>query len=128
MAISPSSADTATADTKEARDRLATHLADLHRLHIVLAEDSRALKRLTAEGNALAEIQMAAELMEQYIASSNAFLENMRGRMEARLTVLRRGEPITNGRPENAPGHAMFWLAFSRMTAVLRRAHVITGA
>lgn len=128
MAANPSNADTTATDTKEARDRLATHLADLHRLHIVLAEDSRALKRFTAEGNALAEIQMASELMEQYIAASNAFLENMHGRMEARLTVLRRGEPITNGRPENAPGHATFWLAFSRMCAVLRRAQVIAGA
>lgn len=114
-------------DTKEARDRLAMHLAELHRLHIVLAEDSRALKRFTAEGNALAEIQMAGELLEQYIAASNAFLENMHGRMDARLTVLRRGEPITNGRPENAPGHAEYWLAFSRLSAVLRRAHVIAG-
>ena len=128
MAANPSNADTTATDTKEARDRLATHLADLHRLHIVLAEDSRALKRFTAEGNALAEIQMASELMEQYIAASNAFLENMHGRMEARLTVLRRGEPITNGRPENAPGHTTFWLAFSRMCAVLRRAQVIAGA
>lgn len=128
MPALPSNADTTATDTKEARDRLATHLADLHRLHIVLAEDSRALKRFTAEGNALAEIQMASELLEQYIAASNAFLENMHGRMEARLTVLRRGEPITNGRPENAPGHATFWLAFSRMCAVLRRAQVIAGA
>lgn len=128
MPALPSNAETTTLDTKEARDRLAAHLADLHRLHIVLAEDSRALKRFTTEGNALAEIQMASELLEQYIAASNAFLENMHGRMEARLTVLRRGEPITNGRPENAPGHATFWLAFSRMCAVLRRAQVIAGA
>ena len=128
MPALPSNAETTTLDTKEARYRLAAHLADLHRLHIVLAEDSRALKRFTTEGNALAEIQMASELLEQYIAASNAFLENMHGRMEARLTVLRRGEPITNGRPENAPGHATFWLAFSRMCAVLRRAQVIAGA
>ena len=128
MPALPSNAETTTLDTKEARDRLAAHLADLHRLHIVLAEDSRALKHFTTEGNALAEIQMASELLEQYIAASNAFLENMHGRMEARLTVLRRGEPITNGRPENAPGHATFWLAFSRMCAVLRRAQVIAGA
>ena len=128
MAALPSNAETATADTKEARDRLGTHLAELHRLHIVLAEDSLALKRFTADGNALAEIQMAGELLEQYIAASNAFLENMHGRLEARLTVLRRGEPITNGRPENAPGHATFWLAFSRMCAVLRRAQAIAGS
>lgn len=127
MAVLPSNAETTAADTKEARVRLTTHLVELHRLHIVLAEDSRALKRFTADGNALAEIRMVSELLEQYIAESNAFLDNMHGRMEARLTILRRGEPITNGRPENAPGHAVFWLGFSRLCAVLRRAQVIAG-
>lgn len=128
MSALPSNAETTAADIKAARERLATHLADLHRLHIVLAQDSRELKRFTAEGNPLVEIQMATELLEQYIGASNAFLENMHGRLDVRLTVLRRGEPITNGRPENAPGHATFWLAFSRMCAVLRRAQAIAGS
>jgi hypothetical protein len=45
----------------------------------------------------------------------------MRGRFEARLTLLRRGEPIANANRDDAPGHAEFWLAFSRLTAVVRR-------
>jgi hypothetical protein len=121
-------ADTAIAlDARESRERLARHLADMHRLHVVLAEDSRALKRFSTQGHSLVEIQLASELLEQYLAASNAFLENMRGRFEARLAVLRRGEPIVNGRPENAPGHAPFWLAFSRLCAALRRAQAIVG-
>ncbi len=60
-------------------------------------------------------------MLEQYLAASNAFLENMRGRFDARLALLRRGEPVANGNREEAPGHAEFWLAFSRLTAVLRR-------
>jgi len=108
-------------ETREARERLARHLAELHRMHVMLAEDTRALKTFTTQGQSQVEIQLASELLEQYLASSNAFLENMRGRFEARLATLRRGEPIVNGRPENAPGHAAFWLAFSRLCAVLRR-------
>ena len=108
-------------EAREARERLARHLAELHKLHVMLAEDSRALKRFSTGGHPLVEIQLSSELLEQYLAASGAFLENMRGRFEARLAVLRRGEPLVNGKPENAPGHAPFWLAFSRLCAVLRR-------
>ena len=105
----------------EARQRLAHHLAELHRLHLVLANDSRMLKHFTAEGQTLAEIELAAEMLEQYLVASHAFLENMRGRFEARLGLLRRGEPVVGLNREGAPGHAAFWLAFSRLCAVLRR-------
>ncbi len=105
----------------EARERLARHLAELHRLHVVLANDSRSLKNFSSGGHTLNEIELASEMLEQYLAASSAFLENMRGRFEARLTMLRRGEPIVNGNREAAPGHAAFWLAFSRLCAVLRR-------
>lgn len=106
---------------REARLTIARHLADLHRLHLALAEDSRALKRFTAEGRPGHEIEIAAEMLEQYVAASDAFLENMRGRFEARLGLLRRGEPQAGGRPEDAPGHGAFWYGFSRLCAVLRR-------
>jgi hypothetical protein len=96
---------------REARLRMARHLAGLHRLHLALAEDSRALKRFTVEGRAAVEIE----------AATAAFLENMHGRFEARLGLLRRGEPLVAGRPEGALGHGAFWLAFSRLCAVLRR-------
>ena len=113
-------------DTRIARERLARHLADLHRLYLVLAEDSRSLKTFTTAGQPLTEIELASELLEQYLAASNAFLENMRGRYEARLALLRRGEPAQGQaqglRREDAPGHGAFWLAFSRLCAVLRRA------
>ena len=105
-------------DAREARLRVARHLAELHRLHLVLAGESRGLKNLPAG----AEIEVASELLEQYLAETGAFLENMRGRYEARLPLLRRGEPLLNGRPEDAPGHGAFWLGFSRLCAVLRRA------
>lgn len=128
MAPTSATIDPATAaDMREGRERLARHLAELHRLHVVLAEDTRALKRYTAEGRALVEIQLASEMLEQYLSASGAFLENMRGRFEARLALLRRGEPIVNGRPENAVGHGAFWLAFSRLCVVLRRAQAVTG-
>jgi hypothetical protein len=107
---------------REARQRFAHLLQDLHRLHLALAEESRALKRFTTEGQARAEIEIAAEMLEGYLAASGAFLENMRGRFEARLPMLRRGEPAFGGRPEQAPEHGAFWLAFSRLCAVLRRA------
>jgi hypothetical protein len=107
---------------REARQRIARHLQDLHRLHLALAEESRTLKRFTTEGQARAEIEVAAEMLEGYIGASVAFLENMRGRFEARLPLLRRGEPAFGGRPEQAPEHGAFWLAFSRLCAVLRRA------
>lgn len=109
-------------DVREVRVRCARHLAELHRLHLTLLGETRWLKRFTADGRAAVEIEIVAELMEQYLAASDAFLENMRGRMEARLGLLRRGEPVANGRPEDAPGHGGFWLSFSRLCAVLRRA------
>jgi len=113
---------TVTEAEREARARIARHLQDLHRLHLALAEESRALKAFTTEGRARAEIELATELMEGYLAASAGFLENMRGRFEARLALLRRGEPAFGVRPERAPEHGAFWLAFSRLCAVLRRA------
>lgn len=107
---------------REARARIARHLQDLHRLHLALAEDSRELKRFTTDGQAAVEIALAAELLEQYLGASGAFLENMRGRFEARLALLRRGEPAFGGRPDQAPEHGAFWLGFSRLCVVLRRA------
>jgi hypothetical protein len=107
--------------TREARNRVARHLADLRRLHLVLANDARSMKAFSFDGRAMAEIELASEMLEQYLASSSAFLENMRGRFEARLVFLRRGEPIANANRDDAPGHAEFWLAFSRLTALLRR-------
>jgi hypothetical protein len=114
--------DTLADEARETRLRIARHLADLHRLHLALAQDSRALKRFTLGGRPGFEIEIAAELIEQYLGSSDAFLENMRGRFEARLGLLRRGEPRQGAEPEDAPGHGAFWLAFSRLCAVLRRA------
>lgn len=107
---------------REARARIARHLQDLHRLHLALAEESRALKAFTTEGRARAEIDLAAELLEGYLGASAGFLENMRGRFEARLALLRRGEPAFGGRAERVPEHGAFWLSFSRLCAVLRRA------
>jgi hypothetical protein len=107
---------------REARGRVARHLQDLHRVHLGLTEESRALKRFTTEGRAQVEIELATDLLEQYLGASGAFLENMRGRYEARLALLRRGEPSFGGRPEQAPEHGAFWMAFSRLCAALRRA------
>ena len=109
-------------EAREARLRIARDLAELHRLHLALAQESRALKRFTLAGRPGFEIEIAAELIEQYLGSSAAFLENMRGRFEARLGLLRRGEPQAGANPEDAPGHGAFWLGFSRLCAVLRRA------
>jgi hypothetical protein len=106
---------------RAAREHLARHLAELHRLHLMLGEDSRMLKTFTTAGQPLVEIELASELLEQYLAGSNAFLENMRGRFEARLALLRRGEPAAGLRRDTTPGHGAFWLAFSRLCAVLRR-------
>lgn len=106
---------------REARSRIARHMQDLHRLHLALAEESRAFKRFTTEGQAAVEIALATELLEQYLGASGGFVENMRGRFEARLALLRRGEPAFGGRPDQAVGHGGFWLAFSRLCAVLRR-------
>ncbi|MFZ4410656.1 MAG: hypothetical protein ACOYOH_25155 [Paracraurococcus sp.] len=114
--------DTLADEAREVRLSIARHLADLHRLHLALSQDSRALKRFTLAGRPGFEIEIAAELIEQYLGSSDAFLENMRGRFEARLGLLRRGEPRQGPEPEDAPGHGAFWLAFSRLCAVLRRA------
>ncbi len=106
---------------REARLGIARHLAELRRLHLALAQDSRTLKTFTTEGNAAVEIEVASEMLEQYLVESDAFLENMRGRFEARLGLLRRGEPRSGPDPEFAPGHGAFWLGFSRLCAVLRR-------
>jgi hypothetical protein len=106
---------------RDARDRQAQRLAQLHNLHIALADDARAMKAFSFDGRAQAEIELACDMLEQYLAASNAFLENMRGRFEGRLALLRRGEPLARGNSEDAAGHAEFWLAFSRLTAVLRR-------
>jgi hypothetical protein len=114
--------DTTMDEVREARMRLTRHLTDLHKLHLTLLAETRALKRFTAAGRSNAEIEITAEVLEQYLSASDAFLENMRGRVEARLGLLRRGEPVVNGRAEDAPGHGAFWLSFSRLCAVLRRA------
>jgi hypothetical protein len=110
-------------DTKEARQAIARHLADLHRLHLALAADSRALKSLTAAGRPQAEIEIAAEMLEQYMAATGAFLENMRGRFETRLPTLRRGDPAgADVAPGQGPlGHGPFWYAFSPLCAALRQ-------
>lgn len=117
MATDPPAQD----EVRAMRERLARHLADLHRLHLILAEESRGLKSFTTAGQPQAESELASELLEQYLAASNAFLENMRGRFEVRLAQLRRGEPAAGLRRDAAPGHGAFWLAFSRLCAVLRR-------
>ncbi|MGG5818859.1 hypothetical protein [Falsiroseomonas sp. HW251] len=108
---------------RELRAQIAKHLAELHRLNLALAADSRALKTLTLDGKGQAEIEIAAEMLEQYMAATGAFLENMRGRYEARLPLLRRAEPhgaeLAPG--QGASGHGMFWYAFSRLCVVLKR-------
>ncbi len=113
-----------TNEIAEARMRMAQHLAELQKLQITLAADSQSLKTFSINGSGLTEIKLAYELLEQYVAITDAFLENMRGRFEARLTVLRRAEPQVEGKPgraDLAPGHTVFWLEFSRLTSVLRR-------
>ncbi len=114
--------DPMAAEARETRLRIAHHLAELHRVHLALAAESRGLKRFTLDGRAGTEIEIAAEMLEQYLGASGAFLENMRGRFEARLGLLRRGEPRIGANPEDAPGHGAFWLGFSRLCVVLRRA------
>ena len=114
-------------DTDPAREHrlaIAKHLAELHKLHLALAADSRRLKSLAHDGRGLAEIEIAAEMLEQYMAATSAFLENMRGRFEARLPLLRRGEP-QRAEPapgHEAPGHGAFWYAFSRLCVALKQA------
>lgn len=113
-----------TPDVAEARAKLARHLAELQKFHIMLASDAQSLKIFSVQGSGITEIRLAYEMLEQYVAMSDAFLENMRGRFDARLGVLRRAEPQVSGKPaqpELAPGHTLFWLEFSRLTSVLRR-------
>ena len=114
---------------REARLAIARHLAELHKLHLALAADSRRLKTLTLDGRGLAEIEIAAEMLEQYMAATGAFLENMRGRFEARLPVLRRIEPrgVELAPGQGASGHGPFWYAFSRLCAALRQAERRVG-
>lgn len=111
-----------TEDVRDARQRMARALADLHRLHLTLAQECRGLKRFTGEGHARVEIDIATEMLEQYLGASDAFLENMRGRFEARLGLLRRGEPRAGVDADTAPGHGAFWMEYSRLCAVVRRA------
>jgi hypothetical protein len=113
---------------REARLAIARHLAELHRLHIALAQDSRNLKRFTTDGHPGVEIEIAAEMLEQYLGASGAFLENMRGRFEARLGLLRRGEPASGAPGFDGPGHGAFWYGFSRLCAVLKRVEGRVGA
>ncbi|MBC7431351.1 MAG: hypothetical protein H7345_04725 [Rubritepida sp.] len=109
-------------EVRESRLRLARHLAELHRLHLAMLADARGLKRFTTAGRPLVEAELTSELLEQYLSASDAFAENMRGRMEARLGLLRRSEPQGAGmRAEDALGHGAFWLIYSRLCAVLRR-------
>src|SRR4051812_3286584 len=42
--------DSLVEEARESRLRVARHLAELHRLHLALAEDSRSLKRFTQAG------------------------------------------------------------------------------
>ena len=108
-------------EVKEARLRIARHLAELHKLHLSLAQATRELKRFSLGGNARIEAEIAAETLEQYLSATSAFLENMRGRFEARLPTIRRGEPQGSSAATDAVGHGAFWLAFSRLCAVLRQ-------
>ncbi len=110
--------------TSDARARMARQLAELQRFHVVLAGQTRSLKKFGNNGAGLAEIRLAYEMLEQYLAQTDSFLENMRARFESRLGVLRRAEPQMEGKPNQpdmAPGHTEFWLEFSRLTSVLRR-------
>jgi len=92
-------------EAREARLTIARHLAELHKLHLALAADSRRLKTLSNDGRGQAEIEIAAEMLEQYMAATGAFLENMRG----------------------ASGHGPFWYSFSRLCAALRQAEKRVG-
>jgi hypothetical protein len=107
--------------TQDARRRIAHRLVELQQVLLALSEDSRALKAFGTGGHEQIELEIAAELVEQFLASTGAFAENMRGRYDTRLGLLRRGEPMVDGKPDRAPGHAAFWMAFSRLRAVLRR-------
>ncbi|SHI54205.1 hypothetical protein SAMN02745194_00535 [Roseomonas rosea] len=114
-------AETIQEEAPEARLRIARHLAELHRLHLALAHSARDLKRFSLGGHARIEAEIAAEMLEGYLGAIGAFLENMRGRFEARLPTIRRGDPRGPGpSSEEAPGYGNFWLVFSRLRAVLR--------
>jgi hypothetical protein len=117
MAQDPKAQD----NVRETRDRLAQHLGDLRQVHLALLNDARSMKTFSFDGRAQAEIELASEMLEQYLVASSAFLENMRGRFDGRLALLRRGEPIANANRDDSPDHPEFWLAFSRLTALLRR-------
>ena len=105
----------------EARAKFSKLLAELHKIHLAMLNESRALKKFTQAGRSTTEMEIFAEFMEQYMASTDAFSENMRARMEVRLGVIRRGEPVLDGVAEKAPGHGTFWLSFSRLTSALKR-------
>lgn len=104
--------DPMAAEARETRLRIAHHLAELHRVHLALAQESRGLKRFTLDGRAGTEIEIAAEMLEQYLGASSAFLENMRGRFEARLDLLRRAShgsaPTPRTRRAMAPSGSAF--------------------
>jgi hypothetical protein len=106
---------------QDARRRNAHRLNEVQTVLLALSEDMRGLKQLTVAGHPTAEIELAAETIEQFLVVTGAFAENMRGRFEARLGLLRRGEPVSEGRPEPGPRHGSFWMAFSRLSAALRR-------
>ncbi len=106
---------------QDARRRIAHRLVELQQTLLALSEDSRALKTFGTGGHEQTELEIAAELIEQFLGITGAFAENLRGRYESRLALLRRGEPLLDGKPDHAPGHAAFWMAFSRLRAALRR-------
>jgi len=106
---------------QDARRRVAHRLIEVQTVLLALSEDMRGLKQLTVAGHPTAEIELAAETIEQFLVITGAFAENMRGRFEARLGLLRRGEPVSDGKPDPGPRHATFWMAFSRLSAAVRR-------
>jgi hypothetical protein len=106
---------------QEARRRIAHRLIEVQTVLLALSEDTRGLKQLTVAGHPTAEIEIAAETIEQFLVITGAFAENIRGRFEARLGVLRRGEPVSDGKPDRGPRHGTFWMAFSRLSAAVRR-------
>jgi hypothetical protein len=106
---------------QDARRRIAHRLVELQTVLLALSDESRSLKLLTTAGHPLAEISIATETLEQFLGLSGAFAENMHKRFEARMGLLRRGEPAQGGRPNTPAGHGAFWMAFSRLGSVLRR-------
>ena len=115
------SGQTHSEQAQDARRRIAHRLVELQHVLLALSEDSRALKGFGLGGHEQTELEIAAELIEQFLSITAAFGENLRGRYEHRLPLLRRGEPLLDGKPDHAPGHAAFWMAFSRLRAALRR-------